>query len=106
MYTYDQILDALGDSTRRRVFDLLADRPRSVGELARELPVTRPAVSQHLRILSDAGLVTYRRDGTRHVYRVDPSGLDPLRAWVESTWDDVLRAYATATLEDSKGGDR
>ncbi|MDX1661794.1 MAG: metalloregulator ArsR/SmtB family transcription factor [Gemmatimonadota bacterium] len=100
MKTYDQLLDALGDPTRRSIVDLLAERPRSVAALARELPVSRPAVSQHLRILADAGLVGYRRNGTRHVYRLEPRGLEPLRAWVDSMWDDVLRAYAEAIVED------
>lgn len=106
MNTYVSTLDALGDPTRRRIFDLLRERPRSVGDLADRLPVTRPAVSQHLRVLSDAGLVAFRREGTRHVYRLEPGGLQPLRAWVEGLWDDALRAYAESGSRDrTEGGD-
>lgn len=104
MKTYEATLGALGDPTRRRIFGLLREGPRSVGELAGALPVTRPAVSQHLRVLSDAGLVAYRREGTRHVYHLDPAGLQPLRAWVEGLWDDVLRAYAERSRGEPEGG--
>lgn len=111
MNAYQQIhqatLDALGHPTRRRIYELLAERPRSVGELAEEMPVSRPAVSQHLRVLADTGLVTYRREGTRHVYRPDPAGLGPLREWIESMWDDVLAAYAGERPDECpKGGER
>lgn len=99
MNTYERALDALGEPTRRTIVGLLAERPRSVAEVAAQLPVTRPAVSQHLRVLADSGLVTYRRDGTRHVYRLDPSGIGPLRDWISTMWDDVLRAYAETPLE-------
>ncbi len=90
------MLDALGDPTRRRVFDMLRHGPRAVVELAGELPVSRPAVSQHLRVLKDAGLVTDRADGRRRLYAVDPGGLDALRGYVEGFWDDALAAFATA----------
>lgn len=99
MNTYELVLDALGDPTRRGIVGLLADRPRSVAEMAAELPVTRPAVSQHLAVLARSGLVTYRRVGTRHVYRLEPGGIAPLRNWIAAMWDDVLRAYAETPLK-------
>jgi DNA-binding transcriptional ArsR family regulator len=91
-----EALDALGDPTRRRVLELLRDGPRAVGELAADLPVSRPAVSQHLRVLKGAGLVSERKDGTRHLYRIDPQGLAALRAYLESFWDDALEAFRIA----------
>lgn len=94
-------LDALGDPTRRRVFELLRDGPRSVGELAADLPVSRPAVSQHLRILADAGLVTHRRDGTRHLYEVDSDGVGALRDWVDGFWSEALARFKA--VADGKG---
>ncbi|MGH3133600.1 MAG: ArsR/SmtB family transcription factor [Gaiellaceae bacterium] len=95
-------MDALGDPTRRRVFELLRRGPRSVGDLAAELPVSRPAVSQHLRVLETAGLVTHRRMGTRHLYEVDGNGVVELRAWVEGFWDEALARFKAAA--ESKGG--
>jgi DNA-binding transcriptional ArsR family regulator len=86
---------ALGDPTRRAIFELLADRPRGVGELAGELPVSRPAVSQHLKVLKNAGLVVDRPMGTRRVYRVEPDGLAVLRADLERFWGKALAAYKT-----------
>lgn len=94
-------LDALGDPTRRRVFELLRDGPRSVGELAADLPVSRPAVSQHLRVLADAGLVTHRRDGTRHLYEVDSDGVGALRDWVDGFWSEALARFKA--VADGKG---
>jgi DNA-binding transcriptional ArsR family regulator len=91
--TYVKILNALGDSTRRQVFEMLRARPSSVGELARRLPVSQPAVSQHLRVLREAGLVDVRPDGRRRVYRPRPAGLGPLRAYIEGMWADALEAY-------------
>jgi DNA-binding transcriptional ArsR family regulator len=88
--TYEEAMNALGDPTRRRIFDRLAQGPKPVGELARGLPVSRPAVSQHLRVLKDAGLVTERPEGTRRVYRVDPSGVIALRAYFEAFWNRAL----------------
>jgi DNA-binding transcriptional ArsR family regulator len=88
--TYEEAMNALGDPTLRRIFDRLAQGPKPVGDLARGLPVSRPAVSQHLRVLKDAGLVTERADGTRRVYRVDPSGVTALRAYFEAFWDRAL----------------
>src|SRR3984957_6507667 len=86
-------LGALGDPTRRIIFERLAKRPRAVGELARGLPISRPAVSQHLAILKAAGLVTDRADGARRVYRVDPAGVDAIRAWLDQFWDRTLEAF-------------
>lgn len=103
MNTYETALDALADPTRRTVYERIRERPRSVGELAAELPVSRPAVSQHLGVLAEAGLVRFRREGTRHIYYLDPTGLVPLREYVESLWDDVLAAYADGS---EKGADR
>jgi DNA-binding transcriptional ArsR family regulator len=87
---------ALGDPTRKAIFELLVDHPRAVGELAGELPVSRPAVSQHLKVLKDAGLVIDRPLGTRRVYRVDPDGLEALRADLERFWTKSLAAYKAA----------
>jgi DNA-binding transcriptional ArsR family regulator len=87
---------ALGDPTRRAIFERLADRPRAVGELAAELPVSRPAVSQHLRVLKEARLVVDRRAGTRRIYELDPAGLGALRADLEQFWTKALAAYKAA----------
>jgi DNA-binding transcriptional ArsR family regulator len=86
-------LGALGDPTRRIIFERLAKRPRAVGELARGLPISRPAVSQHLAVLKAAGLVTDRADGARRLYRVDPAGVDAIRAWLDQFWDRTLEAF-------------
>jgi DNA-binding transcriptional ArsR family regulator len=96
-------MDALGDPTRRRIFERLRDGPRAVGELAAELPISRPAVSQHLRVLKEAGLVTERKDGTRRLYRVDPHGLTDLRQYFESFWDEALAAFAAAAEAEGPG---
>ena len=84
---------ALGDPTRRAIFERLADRPRAVGELAAEFPVTRPAVSQHLKVLKDAGLVVDRVAGTRRIYQVDPKGVGALRAQLDRFWSKTLATY-------------
>jgi DNA-binding transcriptional ArsR family regulator len=84
---------ALGDPTRRAIFERLADRPRAVGELASELPVSRPAVSQHLKVLKDAGLVVDRPAGTRRIYQLDPDGVGALRADLDRFWNKSLAAY-------------
>jgi DNA-binding transcriptional ArsR family regulator len=100
------VFDALGDPTRRRVLELLRDGgEQAVGELAGHLPVSRPAVSQHLRVLEGAGLVGSRRDGTRHLYVVADDGLGALRAYLETFWDAALAAYAHAA-EDAAGPGR
>lgn len=87
-------LGALGDATRRAIFELLVARPRAVGELAAQLPVSRPAVSQHLKVLKEAGLVTDQAEGTRRRYRVDRRGVAALRDYLDRLWDDALTAYA------------
>jgi DNA-binding transcriptional ArsR family regulator len=92
----DAAWNALGDPTRRAIFERLAERPRPVGELARELPVSRPAVSQHLKVLKDARLVADRADGNRRIYQVDPAGLGALRADLERFWGHTLAAYKVA----------
>ncbi len=97
-------LDALGDPTRRQVFELLRRGPRSVGELAAELPVSRPAVSQHLRVLEDAGLVTHRKEGTRNLYGLNGNGVVELRAWVDGFWDEALERFKDAVEGQGKGG--
>ncbi|HET8822647.1 MAG TPA: metalloregulator ArsR/SmtB family transcription factor [Thermoleophilaceae bacterium] len=84
---------ALGDPTRRAIFERIAERPQAVGELARELPVSRPAVSQHLRVLKEAGLVSDRPDGTRRIYQLDPAGLESLRAQLDRFWTRALANY-------------
>ena len=89
-------LTALGDPTRRAIFERLAERPRAVGELARELPVSRPAVSQHLKVLKDAGLVIDRPAGARRVYQLDPDGVGDLRAYLDRYWSRALAAYKEA----------
>jgi DNA-binding transcriptional ArsR family regulator len=86
-------LDALGDGTRREIFERVAARPRAVGELASELPVSRPAVSQHLRVLKDAGLVTDRRQGNRRIYELNLNGLAGLRAYLEGFWNAALVSF-------------
>jgi DNA-binding transcriptional ArsR family regulator len=91
---YDGAFAALADPTRRRVFEKLSSGPHSVGAIARGLPVSRPAVSQHLRVLKDAGLVADRAEGTRRVYSIDPRGLGALRKWLDQFWDAALQAYA------------
>ena len=84
---------ALADPTRRAIFERLREGPRAVGELARDLPVSRPAVSQHLKVLKGAGLVTDRPAGTRRIYAVDPDGLSALRAYLDQFWSRTLAAY-------------
>ena len=96
MATYEPVFDALGDPTRRAIFARLRSGPLAVGELARGLPVSRPAVSQHLRVLKDAGLVSDRRDGTRRLYQLDPDGLAEMRAYVEDLWRDALASFKAA----------
>jgi len=94
-------LDALGDPTRRQVFELLRAGPRSVGDLAVGVPVSRPAVSQHLRVLEEAGLVTHRREGTRHLYELDSSGVVVLREWVDGFWSEALARFKA--VAETKG---
>src|SRR3974390_3785412 len=90
---YENALSALADPTRRRVFERLKNGPRAVGEIARGVPVSRPAVSQHLKVLKEAGLVADRPEGTRRVYYIDPQGLGALRPWLDQFWADALAAF-------------
>jgi DNA-binding transcriptional ArsR family regulator len=93
---------ALGDPTRRTIFEMLVEQPCSVGGLARVLPVTRPAVSQHLKVLKDAGLVADTRSGKQRIYRVDPDGLARLRAELDRFWSKTLAAYEDTVEQQSK----
>lgn len=93
---------ALGDPTRRAIFERLAERAQAVGELAGELPVSRPAVSQHLKVLKQAGLVTDQAVGTRRVYRLDPNGLQRLRADLERFWTQALTTYKQIVEESAE----
>jgi DNA-binding transcriptional ArsR family regulator len=99
---YAHSLDALGDPTRRSIFERLRRGARSVTDLAEELPVSRPAVSQHLRVLKDAGLVRERRDGTRRLYRIDPDGLREVRDYFDDFWSDVLAAFKEAVEREER----
>jgi DNA-binding transcriptional ArsR family regulator len=92
----DSGLGLLGDPTRRAIFELLARRPSSVGELAEQLPISRPAVSQHLRVLKDGGLVVSEPQGTRRVYRLNPEGITALRAYLDRIWTEALTAFQKA----------
>jgi DNA-binding transcriptional ArsR family regulator len=98
---YEAVLEALGDRTRRQIVHRLRAGPSSVGELAAVLPVSRPAVSQHLTVLRRSGLVSYEEAGTRNVYRLDPAGLGELRAWLDGFWEDVLDRYAERVRDDT-----
>jgi DNA-binding transcriptional ArsR family regulator len=96
-------LTALGDPTRRQIFERLAAGPSAVGDLAKDLPVTRPAVSQHLKVLKQAGLVSETVAGTRRIYRIDPRGIGAVRAWLDQHWSaaiDAFQAYANALEEE------
>ena len=100
MSTYGSGLTALGDPTRRAIFERLARGPLAVGELARDLPVSRPAVSQHLKVLKDAGLVLDRPAGTRRLYQVDPAGVEAVRGYFDTLWHDALTAYKAAVEKE------
>ncbi|HZI11905.1 MAG TPA: metalloregulator ArsR/SmtB family transcription factor [Myxococcus sp.] len=91
---------ALADPTRREIFERLARRPLAVGELAEGLPVSRPAVSQHLKVLKAAGLVVDAAEGTRRVYRVDPRGVQAMRGYLDGFWDEALAAFKAAAEEE------
>ena len=106
--SYATALECLADPTRRRVFERLALGPLSVSDIARDMPVSRPAVSQHLAVLKEAGLVTDRPAGTRRIYSIDPHGLGPLRAWLDQFWDRALASFQEEVerrtgLEDKPG---
>jgi DNA-binding transcriptional ArsR family regulator len=94
--TYQNGFSALGDPTRRAIFEQLARGPRAVGELAEQFPVSRPAVSQHLKVLKDAGLVADRRDGSRRLYSVDRRGVAAMRAYLDKFWSEALAAFQQA----------
>jgi DNA-binding transcriptional ArsR family regulator len=95
-------IGVLGDPTRRAIFELVADRAQPVGEIAAQLPVTRPAVSQHLKVLKQAGLVIDQAAGTRRIYDVDPAGLAALRSYFEQFWNKKLGAFRDAVERSSK----
>ena len=101
---YRMAMDALGDPTRRAIFEQLREGPRAVGEIAGELPVSRPAVSQHLRVLKKAGLVTERRDGTRRLYRLDPDGLAQVRRYFDEFWSEALAGFKAAAESERRNG--
>ena len=101
---YRTAMDALGDPTRRAIFEQLRRGPRAVGEIASELPVSRPAVSQHLRVLKDVGLVTERREGTRRLYRLDPDGLGELRDYFDGFWTEALAGFKAAAEHERRDG--
>jgi DNA-binding transcriptional ArsR family regulator len=95
------VLDALGDRTRRELLELLRSGPAPVGELADRLPISRPAVSQHLRVLEVCGLVAHDSVGTRNIYRVAPEGLETLRAWLDGFWATALDSFAERAKRDN-----
>ena len=98
-------LGALGDPTRRTIFERLAEKPSAVGEIAEQLPVSRPAVSQHLKVLKAAGLVTESTEGTRHIYRLDPRGIGAMRQWLDQYLGEALdafKAYAEAQEDEEE----
>ncbi|MDX6488956.1 MAG: hypothetical protein QOK13_1571 [Gaiellaceae bacterium] len=97
---YEVAIQALGDPTRRSIFERLRTGPRAVGELARELPVSRPAVSQHLRVLKEAGLVTEQRNGTRRIYGVDAATVAELRDYFDGFWSDALESFKQAVEQE------
>jgi len=98
---------ALADPTRRRIFERLRSGPQAVGAIARRMPVSRPAVSQHLKVLKEAGLVADRPEGTRRVYYIDPNGLGALRAWVDQFWDKALAEFkAEVEMQTSERKDQ
>ena len=97
---YALAIQALGDPTRRSIFERLRNGPRAVGELARELPVSRPAVSQHLRVLKEAGLVTEQRNGTRRIYGVDAASVAELRDYFDGFWSDALESFERAVEQE------
>jgi DNA-binding transcriptional ArsR family regulator len=97
-----RLISALADPTRRAVLERLKEGPRPVGEIASGLPVTRPAVSQHLKVLKDAGLVADRSVGTRRIYYIDPKGLGAMRAWLDQFWEASLDAFKLAAEAEAK----
>jgi DNA-binding transcriptional ArsR family regulator len=102
MANAERVFAALTDPTRRTVFERLREGPRPVGDIARGLSVSRPAVSQHLKVLKDAGLVNDRSEGTRRIYCIDPKGLGAVRAWLDQFWETALAAYAAEVERGDK----
>jgi DNA-binding transcriptional ArsR family regulator len=102
MANADRPFSALYDPTRRAVLERLRSGPKPVGEIARGLPVSRPAVSQHLKVLKEAGLVDDRSEGTRRIYHIDPKGLGAIRAWLDQFWDSALTAFAAEVERSTK----
>src|ERR1017187_7305401 len=100
--TADAVFDALGEPMRRRILELLRDGPTPVGQLAERLPVGRPAVSKHLRVLSDAGMIEHHSVGTRNLYVLAPDGMAAAQQWLVRTWDTVLAAYAAEVSRHSQ----
>jgi DNA-binding transcriptional ArsR family regulator len=100
--TNGRAIAALADPTRRAIFERLRGGPLPVGELANELPVSRPAVSQHLKVLKEAGLVSERRNGTRRLYRIEPQGVSALRAYFDEFWNEALDAFKDAVDREEK----
>src|SRR5215211_2670079 len=96
------MMTALGDPTRQAIFDRLSDGPQAVGELAAELPVSRPAVSQHLKVLKEAGLVIDRPDGTRRLYQLNPTGIEAMRAYFDTFWNQALTAFKLAVEKEDR----
>ena len=105
-YRSDEAWTALGDPSRRAIVERLAEGPRAVGELADELPISRPAVSQHLRVLKDAGLVAERADGTRRIYRLNPAGVAALRDQLDTFWNRALAGYQDAVAPPDAAEDQ
>ena len=98
----ERVFTALADPTRRQLFERLAERPQSVSVLAQELPISRPAVSQHLKVLKDAGLVTDEARGTSRIYRIDPKGLGPMRRWLDEQWSRSLENFKALAEQEDK----
>jgi DNA-binding transcriptional ArsR family regulator len=99
---YTDSLTALADPTRRKIFERLRRGPSPVGRLAEGLPVSRPAVSQHLKVLKEAGLVSEQQDGARRIYRIDPEGLGQLRKWLDQFWNDALDSFKAEAEKGTK----
>jgi DNA-binding transcriptional ArsR family regulator len=105
-YRSDEAWSALGDSSRRAIVECLAERPRAVGELAAALPISRPAVSQHLKVLKDAGLVAERVAGTRRIYRLNPAGVAAMRDQLDTYWNRALSGYQDAVASPDETEER
>ena len=101
---YEHAIEALADPTRRAIIDRLRAGALPVAAIAADMPISRPAVSQHLRVLSDAGLLTVTPQGNRRLYAIAPEGVDGLRQYLDTLWDDALAAYARAARDKAEGG--